>query len=74
MAYGKLEKSARKHYVAGRYDQVVFDDTKSLKLKPDYDKTQQLIQDSFRATVNKHKRTINNLESFNQKFKKERNV
>jgi len=69
MAYGKLEKSARKHYVAGRNDQAVFDDTKSLKLKPDYDKTQQLIQDAFRAAVNKHKRTINDLESSTQKQK-----
>lgn len=67
--YGKLEKTARDHYAAGRYDTAVFDCAKSLKLNPEYEEAQILIQDAFRAASNAHERKIKTLKSSLAKFK-----
>ena len=67
--YGKLERSARQHYVAGRFDSAVFDCVKSLRLNPKYEKAQILLQDAFRAAVKEHEREIRRLEGLDAKFK-----
>ena len=67
--YGKLEKSARDNYVAGRYDTAVFECAKSLKLNPKYEKAQILIQDAFKAAANRHKNHIRELNLSPEKFK-----
>jgi len=67
--YGKLEKSARQYYVGGRYDAAVFNCAQSLKLNPDYEKAQMLIQDAFRAGSNAHENKITGLKASTAKFK-----
>lgn len=69
MQYGKLEKSARQYYLNGRYDAAVFDCARSLKLNQDYEKSQILIQDAFKAGINAHKNKIKELNSSSAKFK-----
>lgn len=67
--YGKLEKSARKNYQQGRYDKAVFESAEALRIKPEYEKAQQLIQDAFRAAVNAHDGKIAELKASTAKFK-----
>lgn len=67
--YGKLESSARQHWVQGNYDSAVFDCAKALKLKPDYEKAQVLIQDAFKAAVNAHQSKLAELQPSTAKFK-----
>lgn len=70
MEYGKLEKSARSHYLAKNYDMAVFRCAQSLRLKPNYEKSQILIQDAFKAAVLKHENKIKNLKEVSTlKFK-----
>jgi len=69
MRYGKLEKSARDHYAAGRYDSAVLDCAQSLKLNPNYEKAQRLIQDLFRAAISAHEKEIEKLGPSLAKFK-----
>lgn len=52
--YGKLEESARNYSVRGDYDNAVLQVATSLKIKPDYDKSQQLIVDVFPRAVEEH--------------------
>jgi len=67
--HGQLESSARQHYSKGRYDQAVFDCASALKLKPEYDKAQMLIQDAFKAGINSHENKIKELKASTEKFK-----
>ena len=67
--YGSLERDARQHYQRGNYDQAVFKCAASLRIKPEYDKAQTLIQDAFRAAVNGHRDRIQELEFSEAKFK-----
>ena len=67
--YGKLEKSARQNYLSQNYDAAVFDGAASLKLNPNYDKAQALIQNAFKAAVNAHTSRINQLMPSAAKFK-----
>ncbi len=67
--YGSLERDARQHYQRGNYDQAVFKCAASLRIKPEYDKAQTLIQDAFRAAVNGHRDKIQGLESAGEKFR-----
>lgn len=67
--YGKLESSARQHWVQGKYDSAVFDCVKALKLKPDYEKAQVLIQDAFKAAVSAHQSKLAELQPLTAKFK-----
>ena len=67
--YGKLEKSARDHYTAGRFDSAVFECAQSLRSNPNYEKAQNLIQDAFKSAVNSHERNINDLKSSTMPFK-----
>ena len=67
--YGKLENSARKNYQVGRYDEAVFECVKSLRINPDYEKSQRLIQDAFAASVDAHKARIKELGASSAKFK-----
>ncbi len=67
--YGKLEESARTYSVRGDYDNAVFQVVQSLKLKPDYDKSQQLIVDVFPRAVEAHSEKIKAAKSGGAKFK-----
>ena len=67
--YGKLESSARKYYQRGNYDLAVFDCAKALRQNPNYEKAQTLIQDAFRAAVNKHDGKIADVKVSTEKFK-----
>jgi len=67
--YGKLEKSSRQNYAIGNYDDAVLGCAASLKLNRDYEKSQILIQDAFKAAVNKHKSQIAALKSSIDKFR-----
>ena len=60
--YGKLESSARQHWVQGKYDSAVFDCVKALNLKPDYEKAQVLLQDAFKAAVSEHQSKLAELQ------------
>ncbi|MBC8421028.1 MAG: hypothetical protein H8E10_20825 [Desulfobacterales bacterium] len=67
--YGKLEKSARQYYIRGSYDMAVFDCARALKINPNYEKAQLLIQDAFRAAVNSHENKLAELKPSKAKFK-----
>jgi len=67
--YGKLEKTARQKYKSGDFDGAVYDCVASLKLKPDYDKSQALLQEAFVAAVKRHEDNIARLEPSSDKFK-----
>lgn len=67
--YGKLEESARSYSVRGDYDNAVFQVAISLKLKPDYDKSQELIVDVFPRAVEEHLGKIKAAKSGGAKFK-----
>ncbi|MCK4417644.1 MAG: hypothetical protein KAV99_05710 [Candidatus Latescibacteria bacterium] len=67
--YGSLERDARQHYQRGNYDQAVFKCAASLRIKPEYEKSQTLIQDALRAAVNGHRDRIQELEFSEVKFK-----
>lgn len=67
--YGKLEKSARQYYRIGDYDRAVLKSAESLRLNPEYDKAQNLIQDAFRAAVNAHESKIKERKLSSAKFR-----
>jgi len=67
--YGKFEKNARQHFKSGRYEKAVLDCVSSLKIKPEYDKAQALVQEAFATATNYHENKIKGLENSNQKFK-----
>jgi curli biogenesis system outer membrane secretion channel CsgG len=67
--YGTLERRARQAYQREDYDQAVFNCVQSLKINPNYDKAQRLIQDAFRLAVEKHLNRIGQLKSSAGKFK-----
>lgn len=67
--YGKLEKSARENYVQGNYDQAVFDVVQSLKQKPDYDKSQELVKEVFPKAIDDHLTKIQTAKSGTDKFR-----
>ena len=67
--HGQLESDARDHYSAGRHDKAVFDCAAALKLKPDYEKAQTLIQEAFKAGMTSHQNKINELKASVEKFK-----
>ena len=67
--YGKLEESARELSTRGNYDQAVFQVVESLKLKPDYDKSQELIVDIFPRAVDGHLEKIKSAKSSSAQFK-----
>lgn len=69
MEYGKLEERARESSNRGNYDQAVFEVVASLKLKPDYDKSQALIIDVFPRAVEEHLGKIKTAKSSVTKFK-----
>jgi len=67
--YGKLEKSARQYYISGSYDMAVFDCARALKINPNYEKAQLLIQDAFKVAVNEHESKLAELKPSKAKFK-----
>jgi len=67
--YGKLEQSASLDYQAGNYDLAIFKCVESIKLQPDYDKSQALIKDSLEKSVKKHESRIKELDLSQAKFK-----
>lgn len=67
--YGKLEKAARQNYAVGSYDDAVIRAVASLKLNRDYEKSQILVQDAFKAAVKKHTAQISTLKSSTEKFR-----
>jgi len=67
--YGKLSKSAEKNFQTNNYDIAFKECLQSLKLKPDYDKSQLLMQDIFRVVVDHHENNIKNSLSSPNKFK-----
>jgi len=67
--YGKLQKSAEKNLQTSNYDIAFKQCLQSLKLKPDYEKSQLLMQDIFRVVVDYHENNIKKLLSSSTKFK-----
>lgn len=67
--YGQLEESARKSYAGGDYDNAVMQVVQSLKLKPEYDKSQALITDVFPRAVDAHSEKIKAAKGSNTKFR-----
>lgn len=67
--YGKLEESARNYSTRGDYDNAVFQVAESLGIKPDYDKSQQLIVDVFPRAVDAHLEKIKTAKNSSAKFK-----
>ena len=67
--HGQMERSARQHFESGRYDQAVFDCISALKIKPEYDKAQILIQEVFRTATEYHENKIKELIRSDRKFK-----
>jgi hypothetical protein len=67
--YGKLEKSARKHYQQKNYDIAFNHCISSLRLKPQYDKAQLLMQDIFKKVVEYHQNKIENYTNSMERFK-----
>ena len=67
--YGRLEQSARGHYMRGEYGKAVAMSAASLKLKPGYEKAQELIQDSFKRAVDAGKTMLEELNASAEKFK-----
>ena len=65
----KLEKSASLDYQAGNYDLAIFKCVQSIKLQPNYDKSQALIKDSLEKSVKKHESRIKELNLSQAKFK-----
>jgi len=68
-AHKGIEKKARKQYQQGDYDGAVFTCAKSLRIKPDYDKAQFLIQDAFKAAVIGHSDRIKQIKNTTEKFR-----
>lgn len=69
MEYGKLELAARDNYNKGNYDTALSYAISSLKLKPDYDKSQSLIKEAFPKAVEAHESNIKELNLSTAKFK-----
>ena len=67
--HGNLEKSARENYLRGNYDQAMFDVTQSLKIKPDYEDSQELVKEVFPKAVDAHLDRISAAKNGNAKFK-----
>jgi len=67
--YGKLEKAARQNYAIGIYDNAVIGAVASLKLNWDYEKSQILVQDAFKAAVKNHITKISTLKGSTEKFR-----
>ena len=67
--YGKLERQARREYQSGDYDRAVFHCVRSLRIRPDYEKAQRLVQDAFRAAVREHLGRIERLKLSPDKFR-----
>ena len=68
-AYGRLQKQARQAYQRGNYDQAVYDCAYALRINPNYEPAQFLIQDTFKAAVIEHEANLNNLSSSKEKFR-----
>jgi len=64
--YGKLEKSARENYIQKEYDTAMSQVTRSLRIKPDYAESQQLIKEVFPKALNMH---LENIKDGGAKFK-----
>ena len=67
--YGKLEKSARENYQRGSYDQAVFNVVQSLKINPDYDKSQGLIKEVFPKAIDYRAGKIQEAKPSTEKYK-----
>lgn len=67
--YGKLEKSARESYIERDYDAAISQVTRSLRIKPDYAESQQLIKEVFPKALDMHLDNINAAKSSGAKFK-----
>ncbi len=59
--YGQLERSARTAYAGGQYDEAVVLAAQSLRIKPDYEKAQVLLQDAFLMVSRTRQRDIKSL-------------
>ena len=67
--HGTLMKSARANYQANRYDAALRDAVRALKLKPDYDKAQDVVPTLFTTAVEHRENTIKRLEARRDRFK-----
>jgi hypothetical protein len=72
--YGKLGASAKKNYALGDYDSAVSDAVKSLKLKPDYEASLDILPNAFKATIDQHESKIAQLKSSSTQFKGDNTV
>lgn len=67
--YGQIEKQARKQYEQGKYDAAFLQSISALRIKPSYDKAQNLLGNSYRAAVSRHEGKIEKLIDSSNKFK-----
>lgn len=67
--HGNLMQSAQLHYQTNNYEAALRDAVASLKLKPDYDKAQDLVVTFFNAAVKVRENKIKSLEATPSKFK-----
>jgi len=67
--YGQLEDRARENSARGNFDQAVLDVVQSLKLKPDYEKSQQLLIEIFPQAVEMHLARIDAAKNSSAAFK-----
>jgi tetratricopeptide (TPR) repeat protein len=68
-AHGNLEKSARASYVNGNYDQALVDAAKSLRMKPDYGPSIELVRDVYPKAVESHLENIKEAKASRAKFR-----
>ncbi len=67
--HGKLMKSAQANYQANQYEAALRDAVAALKLKPNYDKAQDVITTFFNAAVKVRETEIEILEATSNQFK-----
>lgn len=67
--HANFMKSAHENYQANQYGAALRNTVIALKLKPNYDKAQDLVLTVFRAAVKHHEYTIKHLEKRRSRFK-----
>lgn len=67
--YGKLETSARESYTRGNYDASVYEVIRSLRINPEYDKSQALVKEVFPKAVESHLTKVDEAKQSNDNFK-----
>ncbi len=65
--YGQMEKNARKSFNQGEFDTAFNGAVNALKMKPTYNKAQELLQSSYQSSVTRHENSVeSHINSANQ--------